>query len=435
MAELSKEDFLLLHDTLFKRYFSECDEASIPRPATRKQQYGYDEDTSTPSLRSKISDKLKTHGKGPHPNFVVETKNNLYQNYLKLNKQKNATIASIRDAQLDAYLFYLDCKTFDEFKEKHIAVTPAELYDCYYYSYIYNKIITFELSINYNNSPFKTEMVGFHNQEESSVYKGYTEKKNNYLFIDLRSPRDGWEDEFKMIGHLSTFAKPESLECIRCLFLGVASFNYPTAGEVVMLNQRLQKPESKIIVERYLFLKHNRIRLKVDEGGDVLGNLKVRRNFVNEIQHMIGDYRVLNLDSRGALIISKFVINNDYSSYFETNVFSPNENHQVCLLEISNVLNKRLCITCHPGMGTGIISYVMLNIPRAGEVINEGVFCSIGNPKSQIPSAGPIVLLKMKDQNFQPEVLHDPDSVIENSEDEELKKGYSLLLKLFNKAI
>ena len=185
---------------------------------------------------------------------------------------------------------------------------------------------------------------------------------------------------------------------------------------MVLLNPTLAHHDSPKIIKRYLILKHNRIRVKANPGDDLLASLRVKGNPVNFIEQMIGVYRVLNFNSQGNLVISKFIINEDYTSSFEVATFGPSENIQVCLMEISSVVRRRLCITTYPKIGANIIAYVMVNIFRNQSAeLTEGTFSSVGGNGATNPFAGPIVLQRVQSDSFKPEVIELPRDFTSNA--------------------
>jgi hypothetical protein len=280
---------------------------------------------------------------------------------------------------------------------------------------------------------------------KTAPYVGEGRKKQQYFFISLTAMRGTWEDEFSMVGFLGKDLDPIGEVCIRCLFLGISTYNYPTAGEMVLVKKVVSDTDEKslitlqeaqkLVLSRYLLLKHNRIRLKPLGGAIQMESLTVKGFLPNEIAHMVGTYKVLNLNGRGQLAISKFTIGNDYKSYFYTDAFRPNLNSQVCLMEVSNIVRDRLCITTHPDTGAGLIACVMLNIPMSGDKIIEGAFCSIGNAKSTYPVANQIVLLKTNDPSDFMTTIDNPDKTLPKMGDKALLEAYEKLKKISRRSL
>jgi hypothetical protein len=430
MPDLSREDFTLLHNALFEKFKEECATKKLPFPATKKHQYGYEDEV--PSLQASI---LAATGKSDG----VETKNSLYQNWRNVVEKKTAEMASIGPKQLEAYFAYLGVDSLEDIKERQLESIPAIEYKGYYYSYALHKVCECRISLRETGDSLSATMTGFHkNINNAPAYSGSGQKKSNYLFINLKAIRDGWEDEFKIIGHTGFNPTLSDIQFIRCIFTGVSSYNYPTAGEMVLINhEKIEEKNYEKIVTRYLFMKRNRIRVKTEENRDIVANLKVKRSYVKDIEHMVGVYSVLNFDGRKNLVVSRFEIKDDYSATFNTVVFGAHENNQVCLMEISSVQNRRLCISTHPEYGTGILSYVMLNITRFDDILSDGAFCSVGNTNSPMPVSGPIVLLKrigLKTESLKIETIKDPKENIKRHADKDLLMAYERLVNNYRRA-
>ena len=241
-----------------------------------------------------------------------------------------------------------------------------------------------------------------------------------------------------MVAHIGDGSSLQNRDIVRCIFLGVSTYNYPTSGEAVLIREQALRPGWELTIRRYLFLKHNRIRVKVEENGDGINTLRVKRSVVSEIEHMIGNYKVINYDPRGtSLLISRFFIDKDYSAGFETHISRTTVREQVCLIEVSNVMNKRLCISTHPKEGTGIISYVMINMASTNEGISEGAFCGVGGENNALPAFGPIVLLRTNEKKFKMERIsgHDIQAVIKARGDEKLYKAFLRLNQIRDEGI
>jgi hypothetical protein len=431
MAELSQQEFKRLHEELFTRYESECKASGQTIPSTKKQRYGYDltraEEGREFSLRSCIN-RCETVQEKYGKEFKADTKNCLYENWKNAIEQNKIDRVNIPDRQFNAFLCYLGIDRLQELPQPTVEKLNYIEYEGYFYSYVRNKVLQFSAGIAFDKHPYAVRMEGFHQNKNAPIYTGLASRKNDYLFFNLVGQRDNWEDEFKLIAHVSTVGAIQDVECLRCLFLGVSTYDYPTAGEIILLNKEKEQAGSATIAMRYLALKHNRIRIKTNRAGNLLSELKVKNKFITEIEHMIGCYKVFNLNAKREIVISKFTIQDDYLASFETAVFSPNENNQVCLMEISNVRNKRLCITTHPKEGADVISYVMLKIPGAAETISEGVFCAVGG--ASMPSSGPIVLLKIPANatDFRPEMAP-VETYIENA-DADTKKACNRLIEI-----
>ncbi len=435
MAKLTADQFNILHDRLFEKYEAECVAQKKEIPTVQSHRYGFD--PLSPKGLPSLKDYIETACAISLRHIKVETRNNLYNNRVKIDKNGEKQV-DVTDKQLQYYLHYLQVKTLaallGDMPDNGGAPAPtAQAYVGYFWSYVKNEIQTCEVTIDWNIDQPNITMKGFHQTEANTVtYTGSGRKANQYLFINLKAKRTDWEDEFSMIGHLNNTVNPAGEECIRCLFLGVSSYNYPSGGEMVLVRKDLAHDQAlaeaqHITLSRYLLLKHNRIRTKVRGTEGSLRNLTVKGFYPVNIAHMVGTYKVIHFNGQGDVVISKFVIRKDFKTTFYTNVLQNNFSEQVCLMEVSSILNNRLCITTHPETGAGIISCVMLNIPGANVNIFPGAFCSVGDER---PVAGKIVLLRTTDTSDFMQTIEKPFEKIPRSKDENLQKAFKQLVKI-----
>lgn len=324
---------------------------------------------------------------------MVETKNTLYGNYLKAKKGENIKINIV---SLNCFILYLSDGKYHSI-EKYLegGWQNSELiteYVCYFYSFYKHKILSFSLWIANRGEDYEVREKGFHVEPYHEIlYSGTGKKKNNFLFINLTGIRDNYEDEFKLMAFTGTLVEPNLM---LALFLGISSYGYPSSGEVVLLKKGTFGESEIKIVEQYLMLKRSRIRIR-NENFAHPSNLRVKHQPVSLIEGMVGVYWVWNFDGKGNIVQSRFEINLDYGSRFQTILYGNNENNQVCLVNVSHVINRRICLSTHPQEGTGIIAYVILNISNNTDEINSGVFCSVGQ-NGKNPVSGKIALLRAK---------------------------------------
>lgn len=327
--------------------------------------------------------------------FEVETRNNLYGNLRKVAKTGKVAINS--DQLACFLLFYSDGKIKD-WASYLTSVSGSRKnyteYKGFFYSFYKHKILSFSLWIDFSENDPEKEMYveeqGFHTDPYDKIaFKGNARRKNNYLFMDLTAKREDYIDELKFIAYVGNIPSPNLM---LALFLGTSSYGYPTSGDTVLMKKELLTTADESIIRKYLMLKRSRIRVKNENYTDAAA-LRVKKQPVSLVEDMVGSYWVWNFNSKGDIIQSKFVIEDDYTSRFYAIDYGPNERTQVCLLSISNVISRRLCMSVHPNEGTGIISYVILSVDIDKKGITTGSFCAVGR-SIEGPVNGKIVLLK-----------------------------------------
>lgn len=391
MPQLSQKTFRDLHDKLFQKFKTENNGVL---PATVTQKYGINEFASNdvvPSLRRSLSEHpgvikyfegVNNGIKSNESGFKkIETKRWLYEPNVAITKKKAPQKIQVDDDQYNAWIIYLESVDHGQ----QLETTEEIEYSGFYYSYKENTIFEANFYIDFTQSPISVRMSGFH-QRAPFELSGTGRIERTYFYASLTGKRQmDWDDEFHLIAKIGNQTRPDLL-CAS--FLGVSSYDYPTSGEIVLVTDTFSSKEDINIIKQYLTLKKSRLKSKYF---DDTNGMMVKGKYLNEISHMVGFYQVLNFNPVGDLMISRFTIDEFYNSRFITTAYNANQNNQVCLLNISSVLTNRLCISTHPNLGTGIIAYVMINIPRKGEKFNKGVFCSVGQT-GNMPVAGNIVL-------------------------------------------
>jgi len=326
--------------------------------------------------------------------FHVEVHNTLYGNYGKAKKGQEVKVNRIALTCFARYITNDKQMTWEKFIEKQEREKPGLLeYHGYFYSFYQHKILKFSLWANLSSKDIQVEVQGLHQEEYVDIkYKGRGRKKNNFIFIDLTANRDGYEDELKFIVYTGNVNEPSLM---LALFMGISTRSCPMAGEVVLVKSGRFDAIDIVSIKRYLMLKCSRIRIRNVNFGDP-SDLRVKGQPVSLVQNMVGSYWVWNFDGHGNIMQSKYEIKDDYTSYFYTKAYGDNENDQVCLLSISNVVNRRLCMSSHPKEGTGVIAYVILNTTPSHSPVGQiyiGVFCSVGQ-NGRNPVSGKIVLMR-----------------------------------------
>ena len=431
---LSAQEIIQIHDLLMSKFEHECGGIL---PATVAQKYGfgeYSKDNNASSLRKAISSNTAVvkylenvnHGIDPtHSGCqTVETKNNLYVKYNNLTKRKQLK-ENINMVQLTCWMLYLGYPTYDSFKGSKQKSKSGITYTSFFYNYEKDDIMNCTFNVNYDNNPYKVsmEIVLF---DKLIEYSGEGRKQNNYLYINLKGNRKTtWQDQFNFVAQVNDTEKPD---LIGGMFLCVSSNYRPSSGEMILITNKYNNADDIRKIKRYLFLKRNR---HIAKNFFEPKKLKVKKHNIDEIAQMVGHYQVLNFDRNGNLMISKFIIDEFYNARFITYVYSPNENNQICLLNISSVINKRLCISSHPQDGMGIIAYVIINIPKTGEKINKGVFCSVGQT-GNMPASGPIVL-QMTEKDIEPKKVLKENIGTVMEKDSETNRAFLELVKIVRK--
>lgn len=381
-------------------------------PKKGNQYYGYGEfDPKEPSIRDFMekNEQIAAYIKG-----INKGKASHEMGYRAINGKKlyefeqDAKRLRTYEFELDEfysaiYLYAAGFESANQLVAQYEIERPSTIYDGYYFSFKDYTIKEFVLSIDFSSEPYLATEWGLHDDKSNPLYVGTASLKGQHLYIDLE--REKGTDKLKFIAHTGKI-HPKERKVTPCVFLGISVH----AGNIIHVEAVLiqrdadetkeMTPGHIMTIKKYLMLKRNNYRLKYF-GYSNLEELKVKAIPVDRIDHMIGIHRVWSMSNNGDIIQSKFVIEENYTSFLYSNLYNNNEAKQVCLLNISQAINRRLCISTHPDQGTGIITYCILDIPPKEYTYIQGVFCHVG--LENLPSrAGYIIMMKETSDNFEP---------------------------------
>ncbi len=430
--ELNRKDFFLLHQAVLNQYQFECERAGKPVPDTAKEKYwfeasegkGYTNSLKYHLLENKaVLDYFKEAGKDANLNGKYL--------YLRWSEYKSGSeTIHFQGVHDDIYFLYLGINETEveeklaKLNEKYSLPGTICDYQVSFYDFRSHSVKGFEMTINYSNPDgiWHVEAREWHNRYGvPSVYQGKAEKKRGCLWIHLKDAT-GKSEELNIVTYVGGGESPENLNIQVGALSGISSDGCPLGVEVVLrkntgaekvldnetedYGQAVTEEEEKTAIQRYLMLKRNNFRVR----NKVLENVKklvARGHRMEEVAHMVGSWKVLNFDGRGNLILSKYILEENYSSYFFTTAYNADNNYQICLPGISKIINQRLCLSCHPREVVDAISFVIVNIPsegdRGAEMVTEGVFSAIGRGDGSV--CGRIIMVR-DNSDFKPCILN-----------------------------
>lgn len=415
--------------------FEATHKGNIPKKSN--QYYGYGKyDSQKPSIRGfmeqmpSIKSHLDSLNKEKKPNqtgFKSINGKRLYEAEQNAKKLRQFEF-ELDDFYAAIYLYAAGFSSEEDMVEGYKKEIPSTIYDGYYFSYKDYIIKEFVLSIDFSSEPFLATEWGLHDDKSNPRYIGTATLVGQHLYIDLQR-KDG-TDKLKLIAHVGK-VHPSERRVTPCVFLGISVH----AGNIIhaeaVLIQRDLKDSKEMTTDRqnklnqYLMLKRNNHRLSY-YGYSSLKELTVRNVPVSRIEHMVGALRAWSMDSKGNIVQSKFVIEENYRSFLFSALYHENEAKQVCLLNISQAINRRLCISTHPDQGTGTITYCILDIPPKRYKFIRGVYCHVG--LENLPSRAGYVILTKEDEEFEPQV-------IERNEFDKYVQGNGKLIEMRKKLI
>lgn len=258
-------------------------------------------------------------------------------------------------------------------------------YTGFYYSFLRHEIRKYFVGIKYDiqksddqysREKYEVWEQGFHDDNTNPKYNGYAYKLGGKLHLVLDRTRGSKSkiliDKLKMI--FDSGGNPETHDVMKGSILAVsaAQIGNPLLNTetVLIKNEYINKHSSDkkvaltlLNVERYLHLHRCHFWIRPQKIN--LERMVIKRDIsVDQLSHLIGIYRVWRFDEDYNIVQSKLIIKENYESYCHNRVYGKSIfDKQVCLLRINNhseLASKTICISTHPNIGTGIISYIIL---------------------------------------------------------------------------
>jgi hypothetical protein len=303
------------------------------------------------------------------------------------------------------FLKYLGYESMVAFKESYDSARVFTKYKCFFYSFRYHKIREFSMEIDFQQGIVRQK--GIHQYDTNIEYKGNFVRQRSCIDIRLTNEAN---DSISMLGYVGDIQEPQRMKIISIAVLFKASEGFPMAVEALMY--RIDKEDENndwetsqgTTIKKFLNLKRNNFRISPEITQKTEG-LTVKRTNVEFINNMISTYRIWSYDSNHNIIQTKFIVNSDYTADLFTSYNDARENKQTCLLNISTVIRPTLVVSAHPLNGMGLLSYALIEIAHANDLLIEGVFCTVGiRGERHRRTARPIILLR-EQRAFEPEII------------------------------
>jgi|GEM_PF-5805304 len=434
-VELEQSEFAFLLREVRRRYEASLKESNQKIPDKETAYYGWKEFRGN---KNTLGYCVENHpdvatflceyfGEKPVPKNIVNGKN-LYDRF------SNAAYGDVKWPMVfqgiyeKVYFLYIGCEDVTAFRKLHKEQVDeyALKFTAYYYSFLKFEVKAFDVEFEFENeSKVKARLRGFHDNEPEIWMKGTGEKDPSSIFITLQEPKLGFAS-LAIHSREKDLAKPDNF-LLGMLLAQNSITRYPVTTPVLLIHRDHEHPnESELKIRRYLMLKRDHIRIKdYEEYQQGLDALKVRKVSANKIAHMAGwTFRIWSYTRRGHIIQTKFRIEEDYRAYLYVTIYGGIEHEQTCLLSINTEINERLIVSAHPKLGTGYLSFAILEIPNQNDEIFRGAYSTVG-VRGKHSTANQIVLVK-DESNFEAksiETQKELDEIIaRNSHLEELRK-------------
>ena len=157
-----------------------------------------------------------------------------------------------------------------------------------------------------------------------------------------------------IIGHKG-HVPVRSMNYICCSLLGISKLGVPMSIEILLEkvknpdleNSNVQQSEKVKGIHYYLQMRRNNYRIP-NEFVEDPRVLEVGRITAAQMKEIPGIYRIWNFNWSGQIVQSRFTIAKDFTATLETVLTREGESQQKCLMSVSSIRNKTLCVASHP---------------------------------------------------------------------------------------
>lgn len=337
--KLHEEDKSLLWKAIKRKYVADCKNAGERPPTQQTEAYfGYGKYNPTdPRAKYASAPTIKR--------FMIEQgilspadAISFNTQYLYKKFMLEPAPLSIKDEVVFRCLEYVGFPgEFNSFREAYQEKLDEQqtFYRGYYYSSTIGKVQEFSFSADFTfEPPYDIRQWRLHKRtphDEDLLYTGTAERNRSYLYCQLETHHQMRNLYLILYTGAGDF---KNLSYLFGTFAGVSNNDEPMAGEVVLIksarskvipynHRRRLKPlnqtewmESKQ-AEYYLMLKRNHIKSQPRIPANAQAFARICYNF-EEIQDLVGIYKILNYTTKGNLIISWMEINDNLEGKLRT---------------------------------------------------------------------------------------------------------------------
>jgi len=439
-VRVTKRLFQNLLDAANRKFEAECIRRQKPIPDSKEDYFGFGKKSKSdqPSLFKSLlnNDAVQNYLK---KNDIASSKLNpkyLYNISLEISKLADSEDAHTVDIKyLDILVSYfnedfaqydleeeveeearLSFKNFKDYVKNNAAISqeekntqltllevnPGEVsdrataYTAYYYSYREYSIKNFTVKIDYINQhdgKFPALAVGIHSQYESEtdkrIYKGEAYETTTCLSLSLFNEDN--RHPLTIVGYTS-HVRAKNLATIFSSYQAISLRGYPISAEAILVkNEAPSEQLAHVMAYLRIQRRHFYIPPRIHNN---LTRLKARNLRTEELVELVGRYRIWNFSQRGYIVQSVFTIEADFGAYLETLPRETIRNKHICVMSVSTIAGKKLCVSSHPSQGISIINYAIIDCFVEPNGLSDGVFCSIGPNKKADSIAGSLVAMK-----------------------------------------
>ena len=278
-----------------------------------------------------------------------------------------------------------------------------------YYSVISYQVKYFALKLTFltDTNRVNAQCWGFHNyanpQDESSIeYEGDGFLNQNLLCLQLSQYKTqnesiGLSNPMNIIAYTRTAATIEDQKFIRASLQTVSSQGYPLSLEVVfnkvpLTDFYLPQESTDVptaldndkhdILQLYLMLQRKNYYIPLKIFGEI-DQFHARKSMINNYLNIVGIYRIWHFGfNPNDIIQSKMVITSNYQIILHAFIGNNDQKQlgqQKCVMSISRIRPKKLCISSHGKPGLSVINYGIIDLDSdQQDSIFDSIFCSIG---------------------------------------------------------